>query len=351
MAIENIGVYEFLALAKSHPIVDVRSPKEYNHAHVPGATSLPIFNDEERAEIGTLYKRVSRKDAIKAGLMYYGAKLTAFVEAVEAITDTSTNTVLVHCWRGGMRSQAMAWLLSFYGYDVKVLTGGYKAYRHFVLDMLNFPYKLNVIGGFTGSGKTEVLVNLQKRAIAAINLEHLAQHKGSAFGNLEQHKQPSQEQFENNLVHELLAYLHLNENGEWVQKQTIWIENESQRIGDIDITKSFYGTMLKSPIIALIIPFDQRLNHIINGYGHYSTDVLENAVLRIQKKLGGAVTKEVLTYLAEKDIRSCFAQLLRYYDRLYQEAMVKSGRKATLIHCQTINATDNANQLILFFHH
>ena len=210
MAIQKLTIAEFLQLAKQHPVLDVRSPGEYIHAHIPGAISLPLFTDEERKVVGTAYKQQSRQAAIKIGLDYFGVKMRKMVEEVElkltgkqknsANEQPSTNNVLIHCWRGGMRSAGVAWLLDLYGFKVYTLVGGYKAYRKWVMQQFEKEYDFKIIGGYTGSGKTLVLQQLAKQQQAVIDLEALANHKGSAFGALGQSPQPKQEMFENLLA-------------------------------------------------------------------------------------------------------------------------------------------------------
>jgi tRNA 2-selenouridine synthase len=228
MPIHTITISEFLELGKSFPILDVRSPTEYAYAHIPGAYSFPIFDDAQRKEIGTTYKQVSRADAIKIGLASFGPNMLSFVEQAEALLKkrkANHNQLLVHCWRGGMRSGAMAWLLSFYGFEVYLLEGGYKSYRQWVLQQLDLPFQLVTLGGFTGSGKTEVLQQLRKHGKRIIDLEHIASHKGSAFGSLGMAPQPSQEHFENLLVDALRPFYILRPDGSFFQEEPIWIEN------------------------------------------------------------------------------------------------------------------------------
>jgi tRNA 2-selenouridine synthase len=228
------GIFENLS---NYLIIDVRSPDEYAHAHIPNAFSLPLFTNEERAEIGTTYKQQSREAAIKLGLPFFGNKMQNMIEQVEgwAASYEKTNgnkpTILVHCWRGGMRSAAVSWLLDLYGFKTEQLSGGYKAYRNWVLAQFEKNYSMKVLGGFTGSGKTEILLQLQKSKIPVIDLEGLAHHKGSAFGALGQHEQTSQEQFENNLAG---ALFHIS-----ATHPCFWIEDESQRIGTNMLPISF----------------------------------------------------------------------------------------------------------------
>ncbi len=350
MPIEKVDVSIFLSLAKNHLVFDVRSPQEYAYAHIPGAISLPIFSDSQRAEIGTTYKQINRQDAIKLGFKYFGPELNNYVSKVEqnlaSHKNKSKEKILVHCWRGGMRSGAMAWLLSFYGFDVVLLDGGYKAYRNFVLEQLAWPYQFNVLGGYTGSGKTETLLALKKQNYAVIDLEGIACHKGSAFGALGMNEQPTQEQFENNLALELSKLLIENGDGNLYQPKPIWIENESLRIGLINLPKPFYETVLNGNLVTIVIPFEERLNFISKWYGTFDKDKLVSAIMRIQKRLGGLDTKNAINFLLEGDVKSSFDILLKYYDKQYLLSAEKTLRKATLINSNMVDEKINT-QLIM----
>ncbi|HAK12338.1 MAG TPA: tRNA 2-selenouridine(34) synthase MnmH, partial [Chitinophagaceae bacterium] len=310
MAITRLNTNEFLAMAAQHPLLDVRSPGEYTHAHIPGAYSFPLFNDEERKEIGTAYKQQSQQIAIKIGLGYFGGRMVEMVETGEKIlaahpnADSKSKTVLVHCWRGGMRSAGVAWLLDLYGLKVYTLVGGYKAYRNHVLQVLSQDYPIHIIGGYTGSAKTELLYTLQQKGEQIIDLEALAAHKGSAFGNLGMPAQPTQEMFDN-LLAEAVRKLDSN--------KTIWLEDESQRIGHVNIDFRFFRMMRTKPVLFLDIPFEARLQHIIKGYGQFEKEKLLTTIVRIKKRLGGLETKNAVNFLLEDDIANCFRILLKYY--------------------------------------
>ena len=265
MAITKVTIEEFLQLATLHPILDVRSPGEFSHAHIPNAIAFPLFTDEERKLVGTAYKQESKEKAIKLGLAYFGNKMVKMVEEAEALNASqmqqkslepkSANssdqhkTFLVHCWRGGMRSAGVAWLLDLYGFKVYTLMGGYKAYRKWVLQQFEKKYSFTLIGGFTGSGKTEVLQALSQQSKSVIDLEKLACHKGSAFGNLGQPEQPSQEMFENLLAEALFDQTKEKTDTNFTDSQTtIWLEDESQRIGNINIPTVIFEQMRKSKL-------------------------------------------------------------------------------------------------------
>lgn len=334
MAIKQIDVEEFLQLAVDFPILDVRSPSEFHHAHIPEAYSFPLFTDDERAAVGTLYKQKSREAAIQRGLDFFGPKLNRYIQEAEQIASESGQlakkippTFLIHCWRGGMRSAGIGWLLDLYGYKVMSLRGGYKAYRHWVLAQFYRDWEIRCLGGFTGSGKTEILAELKSNGEKTIDLEELAIHKGSAFGGIGQAvKQPTQEMFENHLAKAL--YDHGKYSKTSKDKDKIWIEDESQRIGSVNIPQPLWQQMRSKDLVFLDIPFERRLQHIKMYYGKLDRSLLLAAISRLQKKLGGLETKNAIAYLLDDDIEGCFRILLQYYDKLYLKSLDK--KKADL---------------------
>ena len=347
MAIEKINIEKFLALAKQHPVIDVRSPGEYNHAHIPGALNLPLFTDEERKIVGTVYKQESREKAIKIGLDFFGPKMRGMVEEIESIvqsrepgTDPRLMThysLLIYCWRGGMRSAGVAWLMDLYGFKVYTLAGGYKKFRNYVLDTFRLPFHFNILGGYTGSGKTEILSSLKQQGETVIDLEELAQHKGSAFGNIGMPEQPRQEMFENLLALELLEKsIEKIENGKWKMGResfpslslfsthhlpSIWLEDESQRIGDINLPHEFWKAIRQSPVYFLDIPFEERLKRVTEEYGRLDSEKIQEAITRIQKRLGSLEAKNAIHFLMENNIIECFRILLKYYDKWYLKSL------------------------------
>ena len=335
-------------MSSSFPLIDVRSPGEFTQAHVPGAYALPLFTDEERKVVGTAYKNQGRQKAIKIGLEYFGPRMNGMVEEVESLMKNKqlaisngqnafsqidseysatpshakeilpvVNCLLLYCWRGGMRSAGVAWLLDLYGFEVYTLAGGYKAYRNWVLQQFEKEYQLNVIGGYTGSAKTKVLQQLEQKQQTIIDLEAIANHKGSAFGGIGQPRQPTQEMFENILATRLDKIRKESElNG-----FPAWIEDESQRIGVLNIPHSFWKNMRNQPIFFIDIPFLQRLDYIMHEYGSLDKEKLTEAILRIQKRLGPLETKITLAELTAGNTRECFRILLNYYDKLYDKGL------------------------------
>ena len=374
MAIEKINIEQFLELAKAHPVIDVRSPGEYKHAHIPGAFSLPLFTDEERKIVGTVYKQRSREDAIKIGLDFFGPKMKKMVEEVESLVvshesrftthdsrfttkdsqlpspDSRFPTILIYCWRGGMRSAGVAWLMDLYGFKVYTLAGGYKKFRNYTLDTFRLPFRFKILGGYTGSGKTETLKVLQEKGQKVVDLEKIACHKGSAFGNINMPAQPTQEMFENILSCELraMSYDPTHYSPLTTHYSPIWLEDESQRIGHVNIPGDLWKTMRVSPVYFLDIPFEERLKHIAEEYGQLDKERILDAIYRIREKLGGLNTKMASRLLVEGDIIESFRILLEYYDRAYLKSLHNREDLNSLLHvieCKSITP-ENANLLI-----
>ena len=348
MAVQKIHIDDFIALAHKALVIDVRSPGEFEHAHIPSAYSLPLFNNEERAIVGTTYKQKSREAAIKIALPFFGEKMKTLIENVEAWVANFNKdegnekpTIIVHCWRGGMRSGAVAWLLDLYGFKVVQLQGGYKAYRKWVLAQFDKKYPLKVLGGYTGSGKTETLDALKNKNIPVIDLEGLAHHKGSSFGALGQAPQPSQEMFENKLA-QALSLIEPTEH-------CVWIEDESQRIGTVMIPNSFFSLLRNSVCYFIEIPFNERLQFITSSYGKFDKESLISATQRIQKRLGGLETKNALNYFNEGAIENAFGILLKYYDKWYEKNTQKNASipKAMVIRIPASKVDPIANASLL----
>jgi tRNA 2-selenouridine synthase len=345
MAIQKITVEEFVQLSLVHPVFDVRSEAEFSHAHIPGAFNLPLFNNEERAVVGTIYKQSSRELAIKKGLEYFGPKMKdmiVFVEKTMAKINKENKTVLVHCWRGGMRSAGVAWLLDLYGFKVFTLVGGYKAFRNWVLQQFEKKIDFKILGGYTGSGKTIVLSALKEKGAAVIDLEGLAGHKGSAFGNIGLPKQPSQEMFENKLA------VAIESTKSIFPGQSIWLEDESQRIGTVNIPQPLWNHIRSCSVYFLDIPFDARLDYLVATYGILDKTELGEATKRIQKRLGGLETKQALEFLEANNLKECFSILLKYYDKLYSKGLNNRPEpKPTVISIPSVVVEDKANADLL----
>lgn len=332
--IQKLNINDFLLQSAGHPVIDVRSPAEYHHAHIPGAVSLPLFNDDERATIGTLYKQKGREAAMMKGLENYGTNMQRILRDLENIT--ADKALFVHCWRGGMRSGVVAWMLDLFGYKVCTLDKGYKAFRASVLDSFNETRKLLILGGKTGSAKTAVIQELLQQSQQVIDLEQLACHKGSAFGALGEAAPPSQEQFENDLF---MKFRITN------AAIPVVLEDESQRIGPVNIPNALWAQMRSAPVLYLEIPFEERLQHLVKNYGGFALEDLKASTLRIRKRLGGLQTTNTIQLLENGEHKNAFSILLQYYDRTYMRATEQ--RNASLIHRIESTTTDAATNASL----
>ncbi|MEM9009459.1 MAG: tRNA 2-selenouridine(34) synthase MnmH [Cyanobacteria bacterium P01_F01_bin.86] len=294
-------------LAASGPILDVRSPGEYGQGHIPVAQSFPLFSDAERAQVGICYKEQGRDAAVELGFDLLGPKLGDMVREAKAIAPD--RTVRVHCWRGGMRSGGVAWGLQMAGFQVMTLAGGYKAYRRKVRQIVQVPRNILVLGGMTGTGKTLILQALHQQGQQVLDLEALANHRGSSFGNLDMPPQPSTEQFENLIAD---AFTRLDPD------RPVWIEAESRRVGTCRIPEELFQQMDAAPTVEIVRPLEERLDILVAMYGQTERASLIEATERIRKRLGGQRTQKAVELIHNEQPHEVCKILLDYYDRTYR---------------------------------
>ena len=302
------------------PIVDVRSPSEFSQGHWPGAINIPLFSDIERQAIGKIYKRESRLKAILIGLKF---TLPNTPKLLEIIQKTFTNqkgrdnSLRIYCWRGGMRSASFAWLARTIGIKTYLLKGGYKCYRRWVLSQFEADLPIRLIGGKTGTGKTDLLNHINQENIHVIDLEGIANHRGSTFGSLGMEIQPSTQQFENILAESIDEFQN--------RKSTeIWIEAESSNLGKCRIPNGLFEKMKNAPIVEIIKTKKERMDNLVNLYSKNSQNDLKDAVNRISKRLGPKRTKEALVAIEKKDWSKACEAMLDYYDRCYEYELKKA---------------------------
>lgn len=298
-------------------IIDVRTPAEFKQGHIPGAYNLPVFSNAERHQIGWSYKNEGPQDAIHLGLQFVGPKLQHLVR--DACRIAPDRRVQLYCWRGGMRSESVQWLLELSGFECERLRGGYKAYRNWALQCIDQPKALLVLGGLTGVGKTDVLAELKVMGEQCVDLESIANHRGSAFGGIG--VQPTNEQFENNLAYELNL---LNPN-RWT-----WIEDESKLIGKIVIPKSIRERIEQAPMIQLERPLEQRVQHLCQLYGQIPTEALIASFDKIKKRIGDQSYRQAIDGLLQNELETPCRIALGYYDKSYAHGMQRNGRKPQL---------------------
>ncbi len=290
-------------------LLDVRSPLEYAQGHIPGAVSLPLFDDWERAEIGTLYKQKGKTHAMQRGLEITAPKIEQFFSAI-----IGHNSLKIYCWRGGMRSQSMGHLFRMTGFKVCILNGGYKSFRRFALKLFEAKRCLKIIGGMTGSGKTDLLKVFIEKGEQVLDLEALANHRGSSFGHIGKGRQPTSEQFQNFIA------LSLNSSD---PSRALWVEDESKMIGTCHIPEAFFAHMQTSPLIIIEKSKEKRLDLLEEMYGNATKEELSFCFRKLGKKLGSQKLSAALAYLDKGDLRAATSLVLDYYDAAYQHAVNK----------------------------
>lgn len=337
--IHTLNIDDFLRTATSIPIIDVRTPLEYDHAHIPGAFNLPIFSNEERVRVGTTYKQQGREEAILLGFDLTGPKWSGFIKtALEIAPDKKIG---VHCWRGGMRSGAMAWALSLYGFEVYLLEGGYKKFRNWVLNKFTEKYTILILGGMTGSGKTLVLRELKKQGQQVIDLEDLADHQGSSYGSMGKDVQPSQECFENLLATRLAAI---------DCTAPLWLEDESLTIGKRFIPNGIWHQMREAPVVKMVVPADERVKFLAEEYGQLNPDFLVESTERIGKRLGPVQTRDAILAIRENRMQDFVKTVLVYYDKTYGGGQSKRNPESVYsIECLETEPVANATAILNYY--
>jgi len=299
------------SLLGTHLAVDARTPLEYEEDHIPGAINVPLLTNEERVEIGTLYKQTGPLEARRRGLEMTAHRFPAMVEEIAAAA--AGRPILVYCWRGGLRSKTITSLLDLTGFDAVQLVGGYKAFRQVVttyFEPFTPPAPLVVLHGMTGVGKTTFLLQLSEAGHSVVDLEGLACHRGSAFGSLGLSQDLSQKRFET-LLWDVFRKLPAD--------RPILVEGESRRIGRINLPGNLYDVMRESVKIWCNASVETRVERLIGEYGlpEYRQGMAD-ALERIRKKLGGEKHGEISGYLERWELGPFMEGLIRhYYDKLY----------------------------------
>lgn len=334
--IKNIDINDLLKLDNSIPVIDVRTPAEFEQGHICGAYNIPLFTNEERVQVGTTYKQVGREQAILLGFDLTGSKWSGYIK--QALEIAPDKKIAVHCWRGGMRSGAMAWALNLYGFDVYLLQGGYKKYRRWVLDKFEDKFNIQILGGLTGSGKTRVLMELKAKGEQVIDLESIAQHQGSAYGSMNAMVQPTQEQFENSLAAQMSQ---LNKD------QPVWIEDESITIGKRFIPNPLWRQMRDARVTVIKLPLEERVKFLVGEYGKLDKNFLKECTGKIWKRLGPEQTKNAILAIDENRMADFIRIVLVYYDKTYRTGLSKRQPENIIeIDCPDTNAIANASLII-----
>jgi len=299
------------------PLIDVRSPSEYYKGHMPNSINIPLFDDDERSIIGTIYKKEGRKKAVIKGLKFFEKKIELLLDnlfkSIESHTTIPNKNnelfIRIYCSRGGMRSQSISWLLEKYKFNPITLKGGYKTYRRWILDSFSKKWNIVIIGGKTGTGKTRLLTLLEKYNYQTIDLEGFACHRGSTFGGLGMKEQPSNEQFENKIAEKLNSFISIN---------NVFVEAESSNIGKCKIPHEFFNQMKNSRRIEILRSESNRLDELIGTYSVFKKEDLQESVLRIKNRLGPQRTKIALESINNERWDLVCKSVLDYYDKCYE---------------------------------
>lgn len=300
-------------------IIDVRSPSEFEEDHLPGAISLPVLSDTERAEVGTIYTRVSPFKARKIGAALVAKNAAAHLQGPLADKLGSWRP-LVYCWRGGQRSGAFAAILGQIGWRVEVLNGGYQSYRRRVVEALYeraMPSEVVLIDGNTGSGKTEILYRLADRGIQVLDLEGLADHRGSVLGGFGE--QPSQKAFETGLYQAIEAL---------DPSRPVVVEAESSRIGALNVTPKLFEAMRAAPRIVVSSPVSARAEFLARTYGDGSVgrDAFVDRLDRLVDLRGHAQVEAWKNGVLEGRFEDVAASLIElHYDPRYEKVRERIG--------------------------
>lgn len=302
---------------EAHTVIDVRSPTEYAESTIPGSINIPIFTDGERAEVGTLYKQKGQTAAEERGLEIFSGKLPSFIHAFKQIPTSKT----VFCWRGGMRSKTAATVLDLMGIHANRLTGGIRTYRRWVVDYLqhaSFTPDIIVLNGFTGTGKTEILKRLKEHGYPIIDLEGMANHRGSIFGQVG--KSPSnQKRFDSLLSEELIRYQ---------DAPFVFMEGESKRIGRVVMPDFLYDKKEHGTQVFIQLPMEERIQTILNDYQPWKyPEQINEAFQIIKKRIHTPVAKEIDDAIQNEDYVSAVPLLLSYYyDPRYNHSIEQTQR-------------------------
>ena len=301
-------------------IIDVRSENEFAEDCIPGAINLPVLDNGERAKVGTTYKQVSAFEARKIGAALVAKNISFHL--IRHFADKDKNySPLIYCWRGGQRSNSLAIVLTQIGWKVTLLEGGYKTYRAYVREQLNvlpLQFKYKILCGLTGTGKTHILHQLAQQGEQVLDLEKLANHRGSLLGQ-EWHEdlmeQPSQKKFESLLLKNL-QQLDCN--------KIVWIESESNKIGKIYLPPILWKKMEQSSCIEIKVPLETRIEWLLKEYAHLvdNLELLKQKILKLIYRYGREKVEQWHDLIDKKKLRILIKDLLEtHYDPAYQRSL------------------------------
>ncbi|MDO7787465.1 tRNA 2-selenouridine(34) synthase MnmH [Desulforamulus aquiferis] len=329
--LKDIPIIEALKLENAC-LIDLRSEGEFEDGSIPGAVNIPLFNNEERAKVGTVYKQIGTAEAKALGLEIAGPKGPKLFQQISNLANEKK--VLLFCWRGGMRSKYTWAVMNSLGLDVCRIQGGYKAYRRYVhgyLDREAIPHKSIVLCGLTGVGKTLVLNRLADMGLPILDLEHIARHRGSAYGKIGLPPSPSQKDFEAEAVKALVSA---------EAAGVVFVECESRRVGKLIVPASVMNSMGGGYKILLYTDLHTRVQRIIDEYTvgpDSNIEELQKCTSMLRKSLGTNKVEELNEKLAQRNFEEVFSFLLSsYYDPLYKYPDKPSDSYSLSVDCTNI---------------
>ncbi len=310
---KEISIEEALKSEESI-IIDVRTAKEYEEDHIPNSINISLFDNDERAFIGTLYKEKGKQIAVETGIEFTSPKLQDFYNMYLDLSN-KYKKIIIYCFRGGMRSGSLSTFLNSMGIEVYKIEGGYKAYRNYVLgylENLKNNHQFIILHGHTGTGKTMLLEELEKLGCTVLNLEELAQNSGSVYGEIfYSGKAPSQKWFDSLVVNILRSSEYRN----------VLMESESKKIGKVNLGKSFWHSMIDGKHILINSTVDNRVKRLVEDYTRYNTkddEYLKKSTTRLKDTIGNKAVEELIFQIENKEYDKVAHFLIEnYYDTLY----------------------------------
>ncbi len=322
-------IEDFLMSIEKTGLVDARSEGEFAEGHIPGSINVPLLTNEHRVQVGTLYKQMGKEAAVMKGFQLAGPRFYQIFKLLRK--QAVQQEISIYCWRGGMRSNILSWMLNLADYKVNLLKGGYKAYRQYAHDLFTKPFKWIVLSGKTGVGKTKLLHQLALAGEQVLDYEGLANHKGSAFGHIGLPGQPTVEQFENLIAWQLRKFdIH----------KPVWIESESRLIGRVRIPDSLFTKTLTMPQVEVVLEEEKRRLLIWAEYGAHPVESLLEATQRLEKKLGGDRMKVACNALLADDWQGWLDILIPYYDKTYGHSEKARTGESYALHVTGEDNTD-----------
>lgn len=332
--------YEDLHKLKSYILIDARSPKEFMDSPIPGAVNIPALLDDERVEVGTAYVRESTERAKEIGIEKISKRLPEIFKEINELSKKYDKLVF-YCARGGMRSSSLEAIFYALKYKTLKLEGGYKAYRNYIMDRLpeeNKEVKYVVLHGRTGVGKTKILEKLSEKGYSVMDLEKMADHKGSFFGGLCEKKKQSQKRLESEIYEKISDE----------KTKYVIVESESKRIGDIYLPEEVYSSILNGYHLLVDTSMENRVKIIMEDYASASKEELKSCLDKVGRYISKERYEEYSNLLEEGKLDKLSEILMeKYYDPLYDQSINKYDYEDEIIYKTIDEAADRVAEYLV----